>query len=269
MPAGLRSRHAHGREAGQGLIELLIAVTVMSVGVLALFAMFESGLVQLRHASSVTTAAALADSEMEKYRALQYDAIGLTATGITGADSVYKADTAYMAETSPTTTLNGGITATTITVVVSSTTGFPSTPPFRVKIDNEDMLVVTVSGTTWTMQDTNGDTVRVAQDGTTAATHSTGATVTLKQRVDLLACGSPVVLPCTSSVPTQTPTGADGHQYRLDTYMTWQSVSSSGGTAGRQDKLVTIVVRNSAKPAIIYARVASTFDLSTGLAVTT
>src|SRR3989442_211508 len=84
----------------------IIVATVMSVGVLALFAMFESGLVQLRHASSVTTAAALADSEMEKYRALQYDAIGLTATGITGADSVYKADTAYMAETSPTTTLN-------------------------------------------------------------------------------------------------------------------------------------------------------------------
>jgi type II secretory pathway pseudopilin PulG len=267
MPARLRILRARGGEAGQGLIELLIAVTVMSVGILALFAMFESGMVQIRRASAVTTAAALADSEMEKYRALQYDAIGLTASGIAGADATYKADTAYNSEATPTTTLNGALSATATTVVVTSTTGFPTSPPFRIQVDSEIMLVTAVSGTTWTVQDSSGS--RAPMDGTTAATHASGATVKLKQRVELPTCGSPAVLPCTSSVPTQTPTGADGRSYRLDTYMTWLNISNSGGTTGRQEKLVTIVIRDAAKPAIIYARVASTFDQSTGLAVTT
>src|SRR5213082_2138267 len=115
-----RLRIAHARDAGQGLIELLIAMTVMSVGILAVFAMFDSGMVQVRRASNVSTAAALADSEMEKYRALQFVAIGLTSTGISGADSVYTADTAYQSEASPTTTLNGAITATTTTLVVAT-----------------------------------------------------------------------------------------------------------------------------------------------------
>jgi len=263
-----RLRIARAREAGQGLIELLIAMTVMSVGILALFAMFDSGMVQVRRASTVSTAAALADSEMEKYRALQFDAIGLVASDISGADSVYKNDTAYNAE-STTTTLSSGITSSATTLTVTSTTGFPTTPPFRVQIDSEIMLVTAVSGATWTLQDGGGNGLRAAQDGTTAAAHTASATVRLKMRVELPVCGNPAVLPCTTSVPTQTPTGADGRQYRLDTYMTWQAITSSGGAVGRQMKLVTIVVRNATKPAIVYARVASTFDQSTGLPVTT
>src|SRR5881392_660084 len=117
MPARLRIFQARLCEQGFGLIELLIAMTIMSIGILAVFAMFDSGMVQVRRASNVSTAAALADSEMEKYRALQFDAIGLTSTGISGADSVYTADTAYQSEASPTTTLNGAITATATTLV--------------------------------------------------------------------------------------------------------------------------------------------------------
>jgi len=93
-----RSLVARSREEGGfGLIELLIAMTVMLVGVVAIFAMFESGIRQLTRASNVTTAAALADSEMENYRAVKFDVIGMTQAALDAADPSYTGDTAYRA----------------------------------------------------------------------------------------------------------------------------------------------------------------------------
>jgi hypothetical protein len=65
-------------------------------------------------------------------------------------------------------------------------------------------------------------------------------------------------------VPTKTVTGADGRSYRVDTYITWKAITNSNGTTGRDAKLVTIVVRDSTTSRV-FARVSSTFDLSTGL----
>src|SRR5438270_632467 len=59
--------------------------------------------------------------------------------------------------------------------------------------------------------------------------------------------------------PSRTLTGADRHNYRLDTYVTLTTPPT-----GRQEKLVTVVVRGSASPYATYAREQSTFDLSTG-----
>ncbi len=168
------------------MVELVCAMGIMSVGILALYAMFESGTVQIKRASTVSTAAALADSEMENYRAVKYETIGLAETAVNGADSTYKGDSAYRAVSSPLNQVNSA-------VVVAAC---PATP-------------------------------------------------------------------CTTSVPTKTMTGADGKSYRVDTYITWQAVQSSTGTAGRNVKLVTLVVRDAAKPRV-YARVASSFDESTG-----
>jgi len=75
-------------------------------------------------------------------------------------------------------------------------------------------------------------------------------------RVALNACGT---APCTTKVPVQTLTGADGKSYRVDTYMTWQTI-----TGGRAVKLVTIVVRDGSNTAKVWARTASSFDASTG-----
>lgn len=66
-------------EQGFGLIELLIALTVLSVGILALFGAFNAGALSLRRASNVSTAAALADKQMEGFRALSFASIGLVA----------------------------------------------------------------------------------------------------------------------------------------------------------------------------------------------
>jgi Tfp pilus assembly protein PilV len=165
------------REGGFGLVELLAAMTVLMVGILALFAMFESGIRHLSRASTITTAGALADREMESYRAIRYLSIGLPDDLVTTAAEPYSSDAAYQSTTS--------------------------------------------------------------------------------LRVNLPTCAT--IVPCTNDVPVQTLTGADGRSYRVDTYITWQTISG-----GRSVKLVTVVVRDASDPTKVWARASSAFDRSTG-----
>ncbi len=190
MYAPFRKPVSRARDsAGFGMVELIAAMGVMAVGVLAVFAMFHTGLTQLNRASVVSTAAAIADSEMENFRAIKYEAIGLASAAVTASDSTYKTKSggAYLAVSSPANQVNS-------TVVVA-------------------------------------------------------------------ACPAN---PCTASVPTKTATGADGKTYRVDTYVTWQAVTNQNGVEGRNVKLVTLIVRDNTTLRT-YARVASSFDQSTGL----
>jgi Tfp pilus assembly protein PilE len=79
-------------EKGFGLLELLMAMTMLNIGILALVAAFNSGAVALQRASRTTTAAALADAQMELYRAITYTAIGLDSTSVNGTDTLYRSD---------------------------------------------------------------------------------------------------------------------------------------------------------------------------------
>ncbi len=81
-------------EQGFGLVELLIAITVMNVGLLAIVAAFSSGTVALARASHVATGAALADAQMETYRAMLYNDIGLDTSAFAGLDTTYTSDPA-------------------------------------------------------------------------------------------------------------------------------------------------------------------------------
>ena len=247
------------REQGFGMIELLASMTVMLIGIFAVYAVFQAGIVQIRRASTITTAAAVADAEMEKFRALRNDSIGLASADIAAVDSTYTSDSAYRADTTPATTLASAMTASQLTISVASATGFPSASPYIVKIDNELMLVSGGAGTTnWTIR----DAVERGFLGTTATSHSAGAAAVQIQRVSVTKCGSP---PCTNAVPTKTTTGADGRSYRVDTYVTWKQIGSSSATTGRLVKLVTVVVRDNAAPYRRWARISSSFDESTGV----
>jgi len=84
------------REGGFGLVELLLAMTMLNIGLLAVVAAFSSGIVSLNRASRITTAAVLADGQMELYRALTYASIRLEPTSIPGS-APYTTDTAYSA----------------------------------------------------------------------------------------------------------------------------------------------------------------------------
>jgi Tfp pilus assembly protein PilV len=61
-----------GRQDGFGLVELLIAMTVMVVGVMAVFAAFSAGALSLQRAGKIATAGTVADKQMERYRAIRY-----------------------------------------------------------------------------------------------------------------------------------------------------------------------------------------------------
>lgn len=77
---------------------------------------------------------------------------------------------AYLFANNATTTLAASATSGATTISVASGTGFPSGGNFTILIDSEILLVTGVAGTTWT--------VSRGSEGTTAAAHNSGATVT-------------------------------------------------------------------------------------------
>jgi type II secretory pathway pseudopilin PulG len=96
-------------EAGIGLVELLIAMTVLAVALLALVAAFTSGALTLQRAGQTSTASALANQQMELYRGLKYCAIRLddAATNLPGP-APYTSDAAYSASQVLDTAVCGG-----------------------------------------------------------------------------------------------------------------------------------------------------------------
>lgn len=82
-------------EDGFGLVELLIAMVILQVALLALVGAFGAGSVALGRASKANTAQALANQQLELYRSMTYDPIGLdTSTTSAPASGMYVADTA-------------------------------------------------------------------------------------------------------------------------------------------------------------------------------
>jgi type II secretory pathway pseudopilin PulG len=81
-------------ESGFGLVELLIAMTVLIVGITALVAAMSSGFVAVKRAADESTAAAVADKQMEAYRALPNCAIYLD-NGTIPTSGAYTTDVAF------------------------------------------------------------------------------------------------------------------------------------------------------------------------------
>lgn len=78
-------------EDGIGLVELLIALLVLNIGIFATLGAFTSAATTLRRASHISTAAAIADKQMETFRDGSYDnivAIPTPGTAQTGADGL-------------------------------------------------------------------------------------------------------------------------------------------------------------------------------------
>jgi len=84
-------------ESGFGMLELLMAMVMLNVGILAIVAAFSSGNAALARANGISTAGALANKQMEIYRGLKYDNIVFVTTEWNSAvaDSTYTADTVY------------------------------------------------------------------------------------------------------------------------------------------------------------------------------
>jgi type II secretory pathway pseudopilin PulG len=73
-------------EKGFGLIELVFAMVMLNVGILALVATFQSGALAISRSAYASNASAVADKTMEVYRALENKAIYLSAPSGGGND---------------------------------------------------------------------------------------------------------------------------------------------------------------------------------------
>ena len=67
------------------MLELLMAMVMLNVGILAIVAAFSSGNAALSRANRISTAGALANKQMEVYRGLKYDNIVFTTSEWTAA----------------------------------------------------------------------------------------------------------------------------------------------------------------------------------------
>jgi Tfp pilus assembly protein PilV len=84
-------------ESGFGMLELLMAMVLLNVGILAIVAAFSSGNSSLARANRISTAGAVANKQMEAYRGLKYENIVFITSEWNSAiaDSVYTGDTVY------------------------------------------------------------------------------------------------------------------------------------------------------------------------------
>ena len=85
------------REGGFALIEMLIAIVVINIGILAILLALTSGVTTLRRSAETSTASAIADRQLERYRAVAYSSIYLDTAAVDPAatDSTYELDAAY------------------------------------------------------------------------------------------------------------------------------------------------------------------------------
>ena len=128
-------------DEGFGLIELLLAMVVLTVALLGLFAAYSSSYVSLRRATRISSATQLADSQMERFRALQFSSIQLNITCGSNCtqDSTYTGDAAYSSTNQIT-----GCATTDATCLSTQTTTGPDGKSYRI----DTYIVYTcVSGT--------------------------------------------------------------------------------------------------------------------------
>ena len=59
-------------EGGFALVEMLIAIVVINVGLLAILLSLTSGMTTLRRSAETSTASAIADKQLHNYRALAF-----------------------------------------------------------------------------------------------------------------------------------------------------------------------------------------------------
>ncbi len=129
---------ARGQE-GFGLIELLIAMTVLSVAIAAQLTVFSAGFTSLHRASRKGTAVMLADKQMEIYRTVAYSCVYLTSAS---GDSTYMADSAYSASQVTATDCSPNTTPPTTATTASQTVTGPDSESYRI-----DTYIVSVTPT--------------------------------------------------------------------------------------------------------------------------
>jgi Tfp pilus assembly protein PilE len=173
-PVRLRLPRKLRENEGFGLVELLIALLILTVGILALLSAYVSGFTTLRRSSRAATASTLADTQMELYRGLTYGAIAVDSSTIP-TTSPYTTDSAYSAS-QVTTTCSGTVASNPQCNASRSVTG-PDHGTYRV--DTYIVFTTPASGrqvklVTIAVRDTNNLSGRALARISSAFDESTG-----------------------------------------------------------------------------------------------
>ena len=110
-------------EAGLGLVELLIAMTVLAVGIGATLTLFADSLISLQHAGKEGTAITLADRQMETYRSMPYTCISSTFTAPSGCITYSGFPNPYSASQTTTSSESPDHRQYTVTTAITAAAG--------------------------------------------------------------------------------------------------------------------------------------------------
>jgi type II secretory pathway pseudopilin PulG len=227
-------------QSGFGMLELLIAMVILNIGVFALVGVFNASAVAIRRAGDTSTAAAVADKQMELYRSLQNCAIWLDRWLMPAAGTQYALDQrSYNGTAAYTPQIPYWSTVTPANQQYWVTDGMDNASTFQFNGATQVNLASCAYKTMSTSQtlpltSTNGSSANIDSLGTITPM-STSAVSTVK--------------------PVQTITGADGVGYPVYTYIVL--IQSTGGEWAKQ---VTIVVYDPRDTTRKLARETSVFD---------
>ena len=125
-----------------GLVELLVAMTVLSIGIFALVAGFSSGFGAINRASKTSTAGTLADKQMESFRhGAGESVVSIAGAAKTGADGrTYWIQTVVASKCpdetdpvgTPPCTLSGGVTSRPVKRVTVTVRDGSATAPLLI-----------------------------------------------------------------------------------------------------------------------------------------
>jgi Tfp pilus assembly protein PilV len=137
-----------------GIVELVVAMFVLTVALLALAAGYETAAVSVRNADKKTVAAKLAMSQVELYQSLKVSSIGLDQTTLTNVttsgsgsyDATYVSDLAGLTPTGTNHTI-AGCGSTAQCTPIQDVSG-PENHPYRIETFVRD-VVNTGASSTW------------------------------------------------------------------------------------------------------------------------
>jgi type II secretory pathway pseudopilin PulG len=140
-------------DTGMGLVELVVAMFILAVALLALAAGWETAAISVHNASNKTVAAKLAASQIELYQSLKVSAIGLDQTTLTNVqtsgngsyDADYVADEAALTPTGTDHTI-ASCGSTPQCLPIQDVTG-PENHPYRIETFIRDVTYAGATGT--------------------------------------------------------------------------------------------------------------------------
>lgn len=153
------------RDDGQGLIELIVALTILAVGIGAVLTVLTGSALSLQRSDQKGTALTLAETQIELYRNLAYSEIRLDDASWSSTPLTNPADPYFTANSSDP-TIPSGAMAGEVTDTTTGTTTCPASPP------PECQAVRTVTGPDHRQYriDTYITTITPTDDGTSGGT---------------------------------------------------------------------------------------------------